>query len=343
MTSFPLAPKLVSGGLVLIDPDTAAVLRVIALQYNPDTLTRTLQMQALARDGRPVARRCGSRGRRSRRSSSRRRSTPPTSWSFPSRTATPSSRASSRSSRRWRRSSIRPAAQLQREQLRWRSSGTLEIVPMEAPLTLFVWSTHRIVPVRITEFSITEEAFDSALNPIRAKVSLGLRVLTVNDLGFEHKGGSLFMRYQRRRRRSPPPRAGAMPARSASEGFDERRSAAELLAAAACSMRRPFPPNSRYSGHRHAADATRRTARPIVYLQRRFVPAAGTLRGAAASIVVVEGERLDNITARYLGDPEQFWRDLRREPRIDPRRADRGGRRRSCASRCPKACRVPHA
>src|SRR5205823_915706 len=64
------------------------------------------------------------------------------------------------------------------------SFGTLEIVPMEAPLTLFVWSKNRIVPVRLTEFSITEEAFDPSLNPIRAKVSLGMRVLSVNDLSF---------------------------------------------------------------------------------------------------------------------------------------------------------------
>ena len=82
---------------------------------------------------------------------------------------------------------------------------------MEAPLTLFVWSRKRIVPVRITEFSITEEAFDPALNPIRAKVSLGMRVLTVDDLGFAHKGGNLFMAYlqnkeqlgQRRRQSAP--------------------------------------------------------------------------------------------------------------------------------------------
>src|SRR5262249_10002436 len=77
------------------------------------------------------------------------------------------------------------------------AAGTLEIVPMEAPLTLFVWSKNRVVPVRITEFSITEEAFDVALNPIRAKVSLGLRVLTVDDVGFAHRGGSLFMSYLR--------------------------------------------------------------------------------------------------------------------------------------------------
>jgi hypothetical protein len=66
---------------------------------------------------------------------------------------------------------------------------------MEAPLTLFIWSKTRILPVRLTEFSITEEAFDVNLNPIRAKVSLGMRVLSVDDLGFDHKGGNLFMTY----------------------------------------------------------------------------------------------------------------------------------------------------
>jgi hypothetical protein len=58
-----------------------------------------------------------------------------------------------------------------------------------------VWSKHRIVPVRITELSVTEEFFDTALNPIRAKVSLGLRVMSVSDFGFDHRGGSLFMSY----------------------------------------------------------------------------------------------------------------------------------------------------
>ena len=50
-----------------------------------------------------------------------------------------------------------------------------------------------MLPVRITEFSITEEAFDATLNPIRARVSLGMRVLNVNDLGFFHPGGALYM------------------------------------------------------------------------------------------------------------------------------------------------------
>src|SRR5206468_8409862 len=45
VTGFPGSPKLVRGGLVLLDPDTGALLRTIALQYNPDLLTRTLQVQ----------------------------------------------------------------------------------------------------------------------------------------------------------------------------------------------------------------------------------------------------------------------------------------------------------
>src|SRR4051812_40631970 len=50
MSSFPNSPRLMRGGLVLVDPPTGRVLRVIALQYNPDTLTRTLQPQAVGGD-----------------------------------------------------------------------------------------------------------------------------------------------------------------------------------------------------------------------------------------------------------------------------------------------------
>jgi hypothetical protein len=79
------------------------------------------------------------------------------------------------------------------------AAGTLEIVPPEAPLVLFVWGPGRVLPVRVQEFSITEEAFDAKLNPVRAKVSLGLRVLSVDDLGFQHKGGALFLNHLRQR------------------------------------------------------------------------------------------------------------------------------------------------
>ncbi|MBT9528179.1 MAG: hypothetical protein IV105_23225, partial [Rhizobacter sp.] len=78
-------------------------------------------------------------------------------------------------------------------------SGTLEILPPEAPLVLFVWGANRVVPVRLTDLSITEEAFDAALNPVRAKVSIGLRVMSTDDLGFDHRGGSAFINHLRSR------------------------------------------------------------------------------------------------------------------------------------------------
>ena len=47
MTTFPGSPRLLKGGIVLIDPGTSEVLRVVALQYNPDNLSRTLQVQGI--------------------------------------------------------------------------------------------------------------------------------------------------------------------------------------------------------------------------------------------------------------------------------------------------------
>lgn len=73
------------------------------------------------------------------------------------------------------------------------------ILPVEAPLTLFVWGDKRVVPVLLTNFLITEQAFDPALNPIRAKVSLELRVLNYIDLGLNSRAGQLFLEYQKQK------------------------------------------------------------------------------------------------------------------------------------------------
>ena len=72
----------------------------------------------------------------------------------------------------------------------------IEVVPPSAPFTLFIWGPKRVLPVRLTEFSITEEAYDANLNPIRAKASLGLRVLSYNDLTLTHPGYYLFLAHQ---------------------------------------------------------------------------------------------------------------------------------------------------
>jgi hypothetical protein len=74
--------------------------------------------------------------------------------------------------------------------------GIIEVIPPQAPLTIFVWGARRVVPVRMTEMSFTEDFFDPTLNPLRAKVHLGMRVLTYRDLGLASPGGALFMAHQ---------------------------------------------------------------------------------------------------------------------------------------------------
>jgi hypothetical protein len=68
----------------------------------------------------------------------------------------------------------------------------------------------------------------------------------------------------------------------------------------------PFPPTSRYSGIETATleDAAGVT---VIYLRRRFVPPPERF-ALLQEHVVCEKDRLDNITAHYLDDPEQFWR-----------------------------------
>lgn len=68
----------------------------------------------------------------------------------------------------------------------------------------------------------------------------------------------------------------------------------------------PFPPTSRYSGIETATLETVE-GETVIYLRRRFVPQPERFT-VLQEHTVVQGDRLDNITARYLNDPEQFWR-----------------------------------
>ena len=177
-------------------PD-GAINRTIALQYNPDTLSRSYQVQGIGGDA---------SGGNARAQPFRLKGPAIETIKLDAEIDATDQLEFPDQNRAAVESGIQPqlavleslanptSAQLLRVDSD-ASSGTLEIAPMLAPLTLFVWGKSRIVPVRLTDFSITEEAFDPALNPIRAKVSLGLRVLSVDDLGFSSKGGSLFMSY----------------------------------------------------------------------------------------------------------------------------------------------------
>ncbi len=194
MTTFPNSPRVLKGGIVMIDPESARVLRIISLQYNPDSLSRTLQIQAAGGEGGNRSEALRFKGPAVETIKLDAEIDAVDQLEFPDqhRSAVESGIQPQLAVLE---SLVHPASSRLIENNALANAGTLEIVPMESPLPLFVWSKSRIVPVRVTDFSITEEAFDPALNPIRAKVSIGLRVLSVDDLGFEHKGGSLFMGY----------------------------------------------------------------------------------------------------------------------------------------------------
>jgi hypothetical protein len=196
--AFTGSPRVLKGGLVLLDPERGNVLRIIVLQYNPDTLTRSLQTQGMS-------------GESGDRLEALRLKGPPVETikldaeidatdqlEHPDRNPAAAELGIQPQLAALETIVYPRAAQLQQSES-LALSGTIEIAPLEAPLTVFVWSRNRVVPVRLTDFSITEEAFDPSLNPIRAKVSLGMRVLTVNDLGPNHRGASLFKAYHQQK------------------------------------------------------------------------------------------------------------------------------------------------
>ncbi len=197
MTSFPLSPRLIKGGIVLIDPENSTIKKIIPLQYNPETLSRTLQVQNRTEGG--------------DKSDVLRLTGPPVETIKLDIEIDATDQLEVADS-----TTIQVGIQAQLAALELiiypssdqllsnnslSKSGTLEIAPMVSFLTLFIWSKERVLPVSLTEFSITEEAFDTNLNPIRAKISLGMRVLSVDDFGFDQKGGSLYMSYQQNKER----------------------------------------------------------------------------------------------------------------------------------------------
>ena len=194
--SFPGSPRLVKGGLVLLDPSDGTQKRVIDLQYNPDSLSRTLSPQgALSGEG-------------DRAEAVRLKGPPVETIKLEAEMDAADGLEKTLDEVVYNGLAAKIAAletivyprskDLQQNHV-LSQLGTIEILPALSDLAIFVWSRNRVVPVRITEFSVTEEAFDPDLNPIRAKISLGMRVLSVNDLPFDSFGGSVFIAYMKRK------------------------------------------------------------------------------------------------------------------------------------------------
>jgi hypothetical protein len=190
MPSFPNSPRLQKGAIICLDPANPLA-SVIVFQYNPDTLTRTLSAQTAGEGDKGEAMRLKGPPQETISLEVEIDATDQLEQAQPTATTM----------------GIHPALASLEMLLYPKSNlvianevllqmGMVEIVPPEAPLTLFIWGGKRVLPVRLTSFSITEEAFDPDLNPIRAKVSLELRVLNYQDLGLASVGGALFMAHQ---------------------------------------------------------------------------------------------------------------------------------------------------
>lgn len=188
MSTFPNSPRLLKGALIGVDP-LNPLGSVVVFQYNPDTMTRKLEPRAVAAEG--------DRGEAFRLTGA------------PKETITLSIEIDATDQLEQANplalaSGIYPTLAALEIMLYPKSAvvivntalslvGTIEVIPAESPMTLFVWGPQRVLPVRVTSFSITEEAHDPLLNPIRAKVDLSLAVLSYNDLPLLSAGRVLFL------------------------------------------------------------------------------------------------------------------------------------------------------
>lgn len=191
MTTFPGSPRLVKGAIVGIDPFNPLA-SIIVFQYNPKTMTRRLQAASPQGEG--------------ARSEVLRLSGAPTE-TIDLKVEIDATDQLETGDVLAETTGIYPQLSALEMLLYPKSAqvilntallaaGTLEIVPPAAPFTLFVWGLKRVVPVRLDGFSIEEQEYDPDLNPIRAEVSLSLRVLSYNDFNVTHPGFAVFLAHQ---------------------------------------------------------------------------------------------------------------------------------------------------
>jgi hypothetical protein len=197
VTGFPGVPKTLRGGLVRIDPNSRTLLDVVVFQYNPETVTRTIQPRAIG-------------GEPGDRLEVLRLTGPPhetikfdAEIDAADQLENPNDQANQPvvtqgllpALAALERLVTPPAADLLATDALF-DSGMLEVAPVEAPLIVLVWGVKRVVPVLVSSLTFTEEAFDPNLQPIRVKASIECKVLTSSDLPLQHVGGTLYIAYR---------------------------------------------------------------------------------------------------------------------------------------------------
>lgn len=182
-SEFPGSPKLLKGALVVFAASVPIPTNLIVFQYNPDQMSRSFRAGAPAAESSDPQR---------RRSGDTRRVLPPVE-SFTVSVELDAADQLEAANAIAVANGIHPALAAL-ELLLYPDStivllnkaltaaGMSMISQPKAPVVLLVWGLPRVVPVRVTSVAITEQAFDPALNPIRAKVDLGLQALTEAEL-----------------------------------------------------------------------------------------------------------------------------------------------------------------
>ncbi|MFH9617406.1 hypothetical protein ACH4MM_27395 [Streptomyces pratensis] len=193
MTRYADIPKPIRSGIVVVDPERGTPQRIIVLQFNPDTLERSLAPQSAGGSGDS-----GGGGSGDRNEALRLKGPAEETWKFTAEIdATDQFEVAAPDGIHPELATlemlVHPTTAQLIEGSRLSKKGTIEISPIEMPLTLFTWGSKRVMPVRITELAINESAFDVNLNPIRAGLSIGMKVLSVSDLPAGHRGADLYM------------------------------------------------------------------------------------------------------------------------------------------------------
>lgn len=201
-SDFPRSPRLLKGTLVVYESQTpgAQPTATIPFQYNPEQLTRSLASRAAPREPSNVG---------AAREDALRVLGPPVETirltvtldatdqlEEPDRNRAAVEHGLHPVLARLELLLYPPTARAE-EIERMAERGEVQLCPADLPLILLVWGPSRVVPVLLTSFSVTEEAFDQRLNPIRAKVDLDMRVLTYMEFPKESVARDAFIAYQR--------------------------------------------------------------------------------------------------------------------------------------------------
>ncbi len=192
MTTFPRSPKLTKGAIVALDP-LNPVASVIIFQYNPKQLSRQLQARTAGPEGAP--------------NEALRLAGPPTETITISELELDAADQLEKGNDVATSMGIYPQLSALEMLLYPKSAaviantalllaGTIEVIQPEAPLTLFVWGVKRVLPVRITGFTINEIQYDPNLNPTVASLNLTMSVLSYNDFPVTHPGYYVFLTHQ---------------------------------------------------------------------------------------------------------------------------------------------------